>query len=243
MNKVKFIIFASSLLVSVLLSSCNKQIAQASAFHYDAAPVTTEASEASPASYTWSAVSSENCGYALLADNLIATAARGKSATFPVIIEEANECHGLYRLVNPMKAFSSDNSSSSFNLIINATNPDRVTIEKQSVGVDLGEGEIEIESAAARHLRQGAPEIVVADAGLFGVCKDGEISFPDNNFTLWVNGKRDESDIAGSIRIILPQRVAAIESGIDKSDYSLGIEYISRTDHHRTYFASNSQAH
>lgn len=230
MSTTKFITIAASLLVCVSISSCSNRVSQATAYDYKATETSTVAETKAPSTeYTWSTLSSGDCGYALLADNIISSSVRGKSATFPVIIEEAKECRGIYRLVNPMRAFGND-SDYDFNIIINASNPSRVIIERQDIGVDLGKGNVAIESAAARYLNAGVPAIVVEDAGLFGVCENGEITFSDNSFLIWSDGNREDSNAAGSFRIILPERVAAYEATRANIDYALGVEYINHAD-------------
>lgn len=239
MKRVKFVFFASSLLLlTTLFSSCSRQTTQASSHRYDA----TSVSENVPTGTTWHTVSSDNCGYALITDGIIASSTLGRAATFPVIIEESNEHSGLYRIVNPMKGYSdSENSeAANFNLIIDATNPDRVVMERQTTGVTLRGSEIEIESTAAMHLRQGVPAIIVADAGLFGTCKDGEIRFPAGAFTVWLDGVKDNTLPQSEFRITLPHQVAVAEQRIDKSDYSLGVEYIARNKNKETTFIAST---
>ncbi len=231
MSTTKLASIAASLFICVAISSCSNRVSQTAAYDYKATETATVAeTKAQPVEYTWSTLTSGDCGYALLADNIISSSVRGKSATFPVIIEEAKECHGVYRLVNPMRAFAGD-SDRDFNIIINASDPKRVIIERQDIGVNLGKGNVAIESAAARYLNAGVPAIVVEDAGLFGVCENGEISFSDNSFLIWSDGNREDSNAAGSFRIILPERVAAYEATQGNIDYALGTEYLNNAHH------------
>lgn len=224
----KFITIASALIACATISSCSSRVSQATAYDYKATEISAQAAER--VEYTWSTLSADNCGYALLTDDMISSSIRGKSATFPVIIEEAIECKGIYRLVNPMRAFGSG-SDYNFNIIINATDPSRVIIERQDLGVDLGKGAVAIESAAARYLKEGVPAIVVEDAGLFGQFENGEISFADNSFLLWADGKSENTNIGGNFRVILPERVAHYKASQGEIDYALGTEYINRVHH------------
>ncbi|MDE6859684.1 MAG: hypothetical protein K2J65_04645 [Duncaniella sp.] len=225
----KIITIATSIIVSASISSCSDRVNRATTYEYKTAETTAVADNTiSTAGYTWTALSSGDCGYALLADNIISSSARGKSAIFPVIIEEANECHGMYRLINPMRAFGMEGEHD-YNIVIDATNPTRVVIKRQDIGVDLGKGTVALESAASSYLEAGIPAIVVEDAGLFGTYENGEIHFADNSFFIWNNGTREDSNAAGSLLIILPERVAAYESTGSNIDYALGTEYLNRT--------------
>lgn len=233
MSISKFITIAAALTICASISSCSSRVNQASAYDYKANE--TSAVNSEKKEYTWTTLSSDDCGYALLTDDMISSSIRGKAATFPVIIEEAVECKGIYRLINPMRAFGSS-SDYDFNIIINATNPSRVIIEKQELGVDLGKGTVAIESAAARYLKEGMPAIVVEDAGLFGQIENGEISFADNSFLLWADGKSENTNIGGNFKVILPERVAEYKAAQGNIDYALGTEYINRT--HNTLLPS-----
>lgn len=175
----------------------------------------------------WVRLSTSECDYSILTDDLVTSAIRGNSASFPVIVEESVKTPGLYRLVNPMKAYAS--TPVDCNIIIDATNPDRVTIAKQSLGIDFGEGTVSIESLAAHYTAKGSHSILIEDAGYYGKLENGEITFPTaESFLLWNGDESRTSNRSGSLRIVLPERVAAVESTISRADYYLGVEYIAR---------------
>lgn len=175
----------------------------------------------------WMRLSTSECDYSILTDDLVTSAIRGNSASFPVIIEESVKTPGLYRLVNPMKAYAS--TPVDCNIIIDATNPERVTIAKQSLGIDFGEGTLSIESLAAHYTSKGSPSVLIEDAGYYGRLENGEIIFPTaESFLLWNGDESRTANRSGSLRIVLPERVSAVEATISRADYYLGAEYIAR---------------
>lgn len=186
--------------------------------------------------YTWIRLSSGSCDYSLFTDDLVSSTYRGRAASYPVIIEEALEARGLYRIINPMRAFTesqlnADGTAPSFNLIVNATDPNHVTIERQEMGISIGHGAIAIESLASHYANKGNRRTLIEDAGYYGKLRNGEITFPSAaSFLLWAGGEAEKTNVNGSFRIVLPERVAAVESTITRDDYALGIEYICQSN-------------
>lgn len=238
MKAINFIISAATLIAStIVLPSCSSRV-------YERAAAYTKAQETAAAQkagadilaatdlsdgYTWMPMSSTDRAYSLLTDDVVASNVRGQEATFPVIIEEAIEKPGMYRLVNPMKAFDKSGSAETAYIVIDATNPNRVFIDKQNVGVNLGKGELAIESAGARYQALGEDPLLIEDARYYGKLENGIISFPrSQSLNLWTGKNSSRSDLSGSFRIVLPEKVAEVERGISKADYALGVEYIAR---------------
>ncbi len=235
--KTSHFIFAASLFIGSTLASCSSRVYDHTVAYTPAEKdshtdiqITAPAEDKAP-EYTWVRLTTPGCDYSILTDDLVASALRGKAASYPVIIEEAAEARGLYRLVNPMKAFlPSDDNDTEYNLIIDATDPDHVTIAKQNLGVDLGQGSISIESLASHYASQGDPRILIEDAGYYGKLSNGEITFPAAaSFYLWADGRHESANLSGALRIVLPEHVAAVESTISKADYNLGTEYIAHS--------------
>lgn len=182
--------------------------------------------------YTWMQISSCDRAYSLLTDDVVATTVRGRKATFPVIIEEAIERPGMYRLVNAMKGYDTTagvTPDAASYIVVNATDPERVTIDKQSLGVDLGRGELAIESLASYFLAEGRHPVLIEDARCYGRLENGVITFPRaSSFNLWMGGNATSANLTGSFRIVLPERVAEMERTLSKEDYDLGVEYLAR---------------
>lgn len=235
--KTSHFIFAASLFIGSALTSCSSRVYDHSIAYAPAEKdsrtdirATAQADNNTP-EYTWVRLTAPACDYSILTDDLVASALRGRAASYPVIIEEAAEVRGLYRLVNPMKCFlpAGDNNTD-YNLIIDATDPERVTIARQDLGVDLGHGSISIESLASYYTSKGDPKILIEDAGYYGKMSNGEISFPASaSFYLWADGSHESANLSGALRIVLPEQVAAVESTISKADYDLGVEYIAHS--------------
>ena len=96
--------------------------------------------------------------------------------------------------------------------VIDATNPNQVIIEEQSVGVDVGYGEMFVMS--------GYPDYLDAASGS-GTLVDGVITFPAKSCLLYMPAYNATSlfygNSNGMFRLMLP--------GVDISDYSLAVAY------------------
>lgn len=140
-------------------------------------------------------------------------------AEVDIEIYERADRKGYYRMVpytkNLIFALFGKNvgSCTEPNIIVDATDPEKVWIPYQGTGVTLGsDGEIEIASKITANI-----PAVSESASLFGTLKDGIITFPVDgiyvNFTVtggWYGGNAD-----GMQRIMLP--------GAKAYDYSLAI--------------------
>ena len=100
----------------------------------------------------------------------------------------------MYKMINPYHEAYPYNEpgdwddSQDHNIVIDATNPDAVIIERQSTGTDWGYGTIEIESDGAYYYSRGASyEAIIANVGdIFGKLADGKITFPVDCFTIYM---------------------------------------------------------
>jgi hypothetical protein len=88
-------------------------------------------------------------------DGIISSIFSGVPAlTYPVSVQQAEEAPGLYRMVNPYGfevyefTESGDVVSNPCYVLIDATNPNEVFIDRTGIGIDYGYGEISIVSAA-----------------------------------------------------------------------------------------------
>lgn len=132
---------------------------------------------------------------------------------------------GYYKIVDPWTpsiAFGFDYSSISEALadgiattnadfIIDATNPNEVFFSQQVMGIDLGYGDMIIES--------GYPRYMDASAGA-GKLEDGIITFPARGCIFAMPGYKDSAfygNIDGLFRIVLP--------GVEIADYTLAVAY------------------
>ena len=173
--------------------------------------------------YTWTRLTDAGCSYALLTDGLISPAVCGTSATFPVMIEEAVEAPGMYRLINPLGVYSKSEND----LIIDATNPNEVKVLRQSTGINFGQGSIAIESLGAYHEGKGRRHSTIRMAGYYGTLENGIITFAGaDSFNLYTGSEKNRTNHTGTFRIVLPSMVAAVEKTISKEHYNMGVAYL-----------------
>ena len=96
--------------------------------------------------------------------------------------------------------------------LIDASNPNQVVFAQQAVGVDIGYGDMIIES--------GYPRYIADPAAGAGTLSEGIITFPTKGCIYAMPGYKDSAyygNIDGMFRIVLP--------GIEMSDYSLAVAY------------------
>ena len=98
---------------------------------------------------------------------------------YEVEILESIETPGLYCLVNAYATVAAafGEPGGNENIEIHAEDPEGVYVLEQSIGLDLGYGEMSIVSEGGRYLSQYDFN-VVKQAGLLGTLKDGVITFP-----------------------------------------------------------------
>lgn len=112
----------------------------------------------------------------------------GVAVTYEVEIEESEKNPGIYRIINPYDpsiyplSASLEYSYTPSNIIINASDPDAVYIQMQSIGVyDQQYGDTYILSNGGGYIDAGNPFDIVKQAGLIkGTLKNGVISFEPN---------------------------------------------------------------
>ena len=123
--------------------------------------------------------------------------------TYEVEILEHTENPGLYRLVNPYNnkvypaeyaelfASSLNNSLApeGYTLEVNATDPEGVYIQKQTLGLDFGDGEWAFETEGSRYL-SNYDIVMLKEAGYMGAVMDGVIRFPAFSFNASDGSKR-----------------------------------------------------
>lgn len=139
----------------------------------------------------------ETLGYVQYTDDMWAYQWSAPPVTYWVPVQENINSRGLYRLVNPYHEAYPYNDpgdwddSKDHHIVIDATNPDAVILERQSTGVDWGYGEIEIESDGAMYYAAGySYEVIVANLGdIFGKLADNMITFPSDCMSFYMGGR------------------------------------------------------
>ena len=119
-----------------------------------------------------------------LSDN--ETGAPAPAINYPVTVQESTTTPGVYRLlspydpeVNPYGSYFSYDASSSYNIIINASDPDAVYMQMQPTGITAGQfGDIYIMSYGGYEIDMGNSFADLKALGMIkGHLKDGVISF------------------------------------------------------------------
>lgn len=136
-------------------------------------------------------------GKGTLTDDVITGAFGVENQVFTVEIQESDNTPGMYRVVDPYKdnlySLSADGTGSSSNyscyLVVDATDPNAVTIAKQNMGIlstDLGDFQMESTSP--------------------GTLVNGVITFPKNGITLSMTKYSSSFPANGSglFKIVLP---------------------------------------
>ena len=136
-------------------------------------------------------------------------------ATYEVEVQESVENPGKYRLVNPYGEAYPYNSpgdwdaSQDYYMVIDATNPNAVTIPQQALGFDWGYGMISIWSMVDNYLSQGAPADYVAP--YVGTLADGVITFPEKSLLISMAGYNNAgwyyANTNSAFQVVLPSAV------------------------------------
>lgn len=116
---------------------------------------------------------------------------------YPVTVQESNTTPGIYRLlspydpeVNPYGGYFDYDSSSSYNIIINASDPDAVYMQMQPTGITAGQnGEVYILSNGGYEIDLGGSfDDLKAKGMLKGSLKDGIITFDADELLFALTG-------------------------------------------------------
>lgn len=140
--------------------------------------------------------------------------------TYNVEIQELDGTPGMYRVMNPYSnsvypLAEDDCAPEGKFLLIDATDPDGVLLNTQSLGFDWGYGEFNIVSIGSYYIEyQGVAADKLKAAGYLGTLKDGVISFPvpeeeGIGGLVIMGGKAYNADTDGSFKIVLPKAANA----------------------------------
>lgn len=164
-----------------------------------------------------------NLGIGQYTDAFIAPLFGEEALTYDVEILEKEDEPGLYRVMNPYSnsvyPFADDDCAEDGLFIeIDATDPDGVLLNQQSLGFDWGYGVFNIISVGSYYMQYGrVSKDELKEDGYLGTLKDGVISFPvpeDEGFggLVIMGGKAYPVDEDGSFQIVLPNAEAAARS-------------------------------
>ena len=129
--------------------------------------------------YPW-----ESLGMATYREDIVTTFFNVENIVYEVEIERNVETPGLYRLVNPYGAAYPYNDEGDYDtsenhyMVIDAQDPEAVTIQQTYTGMNWGYGEFIVWSLADYYLNQGVTAEEIAAEGHFGKLENGVITFP-----------------------------------------------------------------
>lgn len=185
------------------------------------------------ATYSFTAVSPSpwtSIGKCTYTDDFISTFYNVPNTPYQVEIQQNDLTPGLYRLVNPYgKGYPYNepgdyDTSSDYYMVIDATNPDRVVVERFLSGMDWGEGEFMMWSFAGYYLNRGMSPDDVDAKGYYGTLENGIITWPKGTLLVGLPGDNGYSlapaNNNGAARIVMP--------GVVLSDYSAQVDYAGR---------------
>ena len=185
------------------------------------------------ATYSFTAVSPSpwtSIGKCTYTDDFISTFYNVPNTPYQVEIQQNDLTPGLYRLVNPYgKGYPYNepgdyDTSSDYYMVIDATNPDRVVVERFLSGMDWGEGEFMMWSFAGYYLNRGMSPDDVDAKGYYGTLENGIITWPKGTLMVGLPGDNGYSlypaNNNGAARIVMP--------GVVLSDYSAQVDYAGR---------------
>lgn len=159
----------------------------------------------------------KSIGMCLYTDDYIASIFNLPNVKYNVEVEESMTKAGLYRIINPygeayFKALGEEyvDDGNTYYITINATDPAKVYIERSSIGLDLGYGEMTVWSVAGNAIAAGKP---ASAEGNYGSLKDGVITFPKNALIIGDNDGWYNANVHGKFKLVLP-------GGVD-GDYSI----------------------
>lgn len=155
-------------------------------------------------------------GMCTYTDDFLTGAFNIQNLTYEVEIQESAENKGKYKLIYPYDGKFGYNEpgdwddTESYDIIVDATNPDRVFITPQEIGVNWGYGMMQIASLAGYYLAAGYPaETIIANGFQFGTLKDGVITFPESGCVYNYGAKWVTANKNGATKIVLPSASSA----------------------------------
>ena len=162
-------------------------------------------------------------GKGIYTDNLVCTLYDVDPITYEVEVFENTSTPGLYKLaypygeVYPYNEEGDWDTTASYDIEIDATDPDGVVLYEQATGADWGYGMMTIQSVGAYYNVVGGYDLaMLKERGYLGTLKDGVITLPiftrdlaDGSTAqyqgfLGMGGKSYYSGSAGEFKLILP---------------------------------------
>ena len=172
-------------------------------------------------------------GMCTYTDDFFTAGWKVENLSYQVEILESAENKGKYKLIYPYDAKYGYNEpgdwddTESYDIIVDATNPDQVFISPQEIGTNWGYGMMQIASLAGYYLAAGYPAATIIANGIeFGTLKDGVITFPASGCLLNYGGGWLTANKNGATKIVLPS-VSSASVPASKAIGRSGVEFSS----------------
>lgn len=152
-------------------------------------------------------------------DNFVGPLFSLDPVTYNVEVLERDDMPGLYRVMNPYSnsvyPYAEDDCApEGLFLTIDATDPDAVLFEQQSLGFDWGYGEFNLISIGSYYMAYGGSSLATMKKnGYLGTLKDGVIEFPipdgeGCSFLIIMGGKAYATGDESGKMLVLPTKAA-----------------------------------
>lgn len=160
----------------------------------------------------------KSLGNAAYTDDLVSSLFGADNVTYDVEIQELDGEEGIYRLVNPYGEIYPYNAPGDYDdlrnyfFVIDASKPDSVIFDQQSLGLDWSYGTMEVISKAQYYLNKKKPELA---APYYGKLKDGVITFGPKSIILFDDESSYEVNSNGGFKIVLPGAEPAADPAVE----------------------------
>lgn len=139
-------------------------------------------------------------------DDIFAPSFTSQTVTYNVEVQENDLCPGLFRMVNPYGeahplTTDDDILPGDYYIEIDATDPDHVFIDYQSMGVMNGDTECYIYSMVSYFIDEGYEREDFEALGAYGTFRNGVITFPKKMILLVLGTSMDYSNLNGGFRL------------------------------------------
>lgn len=163
----------------------------------------------------------QSIGTGYYTEDMLTTFFQVDNITYEVEVEANSDVPGLYRLVYPYGAGYSYNedgdydTSMTYYLEINASDPAHVYFTTQEQGLDWGYGMMSVSSVAGLYTSQGysVDEVIGSQGEVFGTLSNGEITFPTESLLIrlanYNSGNLYVANTHGAFKVVLPTAAAS----------------------------------
>ena len=161
-------------------------------------------------------------GYVMFTEDFLTTFYGVQNIPYPVRMQERADRPGYYRLVNPFGAAYRYNDagdwddSKNYYMYINATNPEKVYIERYNSEMSWKYGQFIFHSLAGYYLERDRADLAEE---YFGKIENGSITFPASSLLIamtgYNNGGLYTANTNGAFKIVIDPSLNLYEANVD----------------------------